>query len=320
MPFIVLVIVGLIGAAVWRHWFRAVAPAPYSLSSEPTWDVIGTPHGDRRFLSFVPVACGRGAPIVIVLHGSHGSAQQIRTQTGYEFEHLANRDGFIVVYPEGYEQYWNDCRVKGAWASRKQNVNDVAFLVSLVERLRSRHEAGPAFFAGYSNGGHMCFRMAFEAPEVAQGIAVVGASLPTPENLACAMPAEPLSVLLINGTSDPVNPYGGGHVSIFGFGDRGTVYSAPESAALFAAALGSDVRKAEPEEVFPATSERITRVERVVWAASAGEVELVTVHGGGHVVPQPRYRFPRFLGRTEMRFDAPAECWAFFQREIDRRR
>jgi polyhydroxybutyrate depolymerase len=36
------------------------------------------------------------------------------------------------------------------------------------------------------------------------------------------------------------------------------------------------------------------------------------VHEGGHVVPQPRFRYPRMLGRTTSDLDAPAEAVRFF--------
>jgi polyhydroxybutyrate depolymerase len=40
--------------------------------------------------------------------------------------------------------------------------------------------------------------------------------------------------------------------------------------------------------------------------------ELVTMRGGGHVVPQPYTRYPRGLGPTVPGFDGPAEIWRFF--------
>lgn len=58
-----------------------------------------------------------------------------------------------------------------------------------------------------------------------------------------------------------------------------------------------------------------TPVDRAVW--SRGGVPIVAfykINGGGHVVPQPAYRWPRFLGRTTKQFNAPMQIWDFFVR------
>ncbi|GHH47948.1 hypothetical protein GCM10018775_41530 [Streptomyces umbrinus] len=34
--------------------------------------------------------------------------------------------------------------------------------------------------------------------------------------------------------------------------------------------------------------------------------------GGGRTIPNPDYRFPRLMGRTDDTLDAPAVIWAFF--------
>ena len=41
-------------------------------------------------------------------------------------------------------------------------------------------------------------------------------------------------VLMVSGTADPIVPYAGGEVSLFGFSKRGRVLSAPASAEAFA--------------------------------------------------------------------------------------
>ncbi|WP_204333321.1 hypothetical protein, partial [Klebsiella pneumoniae] len=76
----------------------------------------------------------------------------------------------------------------------------------------------------------MAFRLAAEAPGLPAAIATVAASLPTTENDACRPVERPTAALLINGTRDPINPYLGGKVSLFGFGDRGAVRSTLDSA------------------------------------------------------------------------------------------
>ena len=55
-----------------------------------------------------------------------------------------------------------------------------------------------------------------------------------------------------------------------------------------------------------------TAVESLTWTRHAQPwVRLYTVRGGGHVVPQPRYRFARLLGRTTGDLDAPVATLRF---------
>jgi polyhydroxybutyrate depolymerase len=58
-------------------------------------------------------------------------------------------------------------------------------------------------------------------------------------------------------------------------------------------------------------------VEHARWQAADGrtEVELVTLHGAGHVLPQPWARRPRLLGPAPVEPNGPALIWAFFERQ-----
>ncbi|MFC1456432.1 hypothetical protein ACETIH_06790 [Microvirga arabica] len=57
-----------------------------------------------------------------------------------------------------------------------------------------------------------------------------------------------------------------------------------------------------------------TPIERLVWSKEhEPTVTLYVVHGRGHVVPQPAFRFPRMLGRMTGNLNAPAEAVTFFR-------
>lgn len=84
---------------------------------------------------------------------------------------------------------------------------------------------------GYSNGGHLAFRVAMEQSQLVAAIAVIGANLPEPEYSICPGVVKPVSAMIMNGLMDPINPYNGGEVSLFGFGSRGRVFSSAESIA-----------------------------------------------------------------------------------------
>jgi polyhydroxybutyrate depolymerase len=168
-----------------------------------------------------------------------------------------------------------------------------------------------AFF-GYSNGGHMAFRLAMEAPDEIAAIASVAANLPTPDASSCPQQGRTSRVMLINGTSDPINPYQGGIVTLFGFASRGAVMSSVASAQHFAERNGitfPPISGQLPKD----SSYDITSVETLTWHTNGKPYCcLCTVRGGGHVIPQQTYRFPRLLGKTTKLLDAPRESFRFF--------
>jgi len=272
---------------------------------------------DRSYLFYVPRNLPTNPPLVFALHGATQNAGRMRVSTGYEFERLADKHGFIVIYPNGYKNHWNDCRKAASYAARRKNINDEAFILALIERFHSTFNADQTrvFVMGYSNGGHMAFRLALEMPERITAIAAVAANLPTDDNCDCRKSGGAIPVMIMNGTADPINPYGGGKISIFGFGNRGTVLSSRKSAEYFARL---DSHDGAPEISRLPSSNRVDHifVEKLDWnAPGRSEVVLESVHGGGHVVPQPVYKAPRFLGRTTSAINGPEEIWNFFARQ-----
>jgi polyhydroxybutyrate depolymerase len=103
-----------------------------------------------------------------------------------------------------------------------------------------------------------------------------------------------MAVMLVNGTDDPVSPYQGGVVRLFGLASsRGTVLSAkavqPMSApsnGITAAPVAARLPMDRPDDP--------TSVETLIWSAAGKPICcLYSVHGGGHVIPQQAFRFPR---------------------------
>lgn len=81
------------------------------------------------------------------------------------------------------------------------------------------------FAAGYSNGGHLVFRLAFEAPQDFLALAVIGAHLPVPSERACNSSGAPVSMFIASGTEDPINPWAGGEVQFRGVGTLGCAFT-----------------------------------------------------------------------------------------------
>jgi polyhydroxybutyrate depolymerase len=305
-----LLVVGL--GAAFAYFVYAPAPHVPSLSASVQRGSLRVGERQRSYAFYVPAKVASPPPLLLALHGSMGNATQMRRVSAYRFEQLADEHGFILVYPEGYEGHWNDCRRKGPFAAKQLGIDDVAFMRALVAHFRSTHAVDSArvFAVGISNGAHFSYRLALEAPELVRAVAAVAASLPTEDNFDCT-PAKGAVSVLINGTEDPINPFQGGRVTIFGFGDRGTVLSTRESASYFARRNG--IAGAPIVEQLSQKGSARTSVERTHWRSATGaDVVLYTVHGGGHTLPQPHPSAPRLLGRTDRALDGAAEIWRFF--------
>jgi poly(3-hydroxybutyrate) depolymerase len=67
--------------------------------------------------------------------------------------------------------------------------------------------------------------------------------LPTPDSSSCSQLGETSRAMLVDGTDDPINPYKGGVVTLFGFGNRGKAMSAKDSARIFAERNGITTRR-----------------------------------------------------------------------------
>jgi poly(3-hydroxybutyrate) depolymerase/protein-S-isoprenylcysteine O-methyltransferase Ste14 len=241
--------------------------------------------GRERSYAFFDPSPGdpRPRPLVLALHGTGGSAARIQHFLGGELERGAGERGWLVAYPEAFAGAWNDCRRGLRAPSRVEGVDDVAFLRAVIGRLAAERRADPdrVFLLGYSGGGHMAFRVALEAPGLVRAVAVFGASLPTDDALACEVRQGATNVLVVNGTRDLVNPFGGGEVITPTGVPLGPVRSSRATAAFFE-------RRGE------------------------ALVSLRIVPGGGHAVPGPASRFPAMVGPTVRTFSGVQEALTFF--------
>jgi polyhydroxybutyrate depolymerase len=316
-----IVVVALVGVLFGALVYFAYTPAPEApqLSGALTHGAVEVGGRKRTYLLYLPRELAKGAPLVVAMHGSGENGAQMRVETGYGFDRLADRHGFAVVYPNAYEGYWNGCNIIGDYAANKLNIDDVEFLGALADKLAGELgiDRSKVFATGVSRGGAMALRLALEAPSRFRAVAAVSDSVPTPENFKCKPAGQGTSsVMIMNGTADPLVPFNGGEVSLYGlFVKRGKVLSSRASAQYFADRNG--IAGA------PETSETQmisgVQVERVVWRSdSKTQVELVAVHGGGHGLPQPYQHHPRLLGPSPIEPNGPELIWAFFQRQQPR--
>jgi len=306
-------------AALFAYFVYAPRSAPPRLSGSLTKGTITVAGLTRTYSTYVPRELPKGAPLLVVMHGAGENGGRLRIETGYGFERLADEHGFAVVYPNAYAGYWDVCTVAEDVGANGLKIDDVGFLTRMVDKLVSEISVDPGrvFAAGSSRGGFMAFRLALEAPSRFRAVAAVSANVPSPENFKCKPTGQGTpSVMIMNGTDDPLVPFDGGKVSLFGLFYRlGKVRSSRESGRYFAD-LNHIAGAPERHEARVADG---VRVERVLWRDNSNvEVELVAIHGGGHGIPQPYRRHPRLLGPSPREPNGPAVIWAFFERQRPR--
>lgn len=269
---------------------------------------------ERSYLAYIPDKLPSGAPLLLVLHGTGMTGQQMRATTGGEFDRLADAHGFAVVYPTGYQNTWDDCRKTDPTASKQLHVDDIAFFRALAARFHGAHaiDPGRVFIMGYSNGAQMAMRAALEAPDMVAAIAAVSANLPVPDNSVCNPSGKPMAVLLMDGTADPINPFKGGEVKLGKNGSRGFVHSTDETARYWAK-LGGYIGDPETDTLPHRDPADPTSVTVWDWHETGKKPVIVfVVNGGGHVVPNPHFPAMPVLGKVTRDIDAPQAIWGFF--------
>lgn len=299
---------------VFFYYVYSSVPSEPKLSSAIHKD--GFEHADqfRNYLTYIPVEVSKEPALVIALHGTGMNAAKMRQWTGYEFDELADRYGFITVYPEGYKGNWNDIRTKTPFAAKLENIDDVGFISTLVDTFVKKYNVHPAkvFVFGFSNGGQMAMRIAMEKPELLASLAAVSANLPTPETCLTAFSGTTPNIMLIIGTKDTINPYNGGEVSLFGFQKVGWCRSALETAQSIVQSNG--ITTSSETKILPyQTLSDTTSIEVTSWQElGKPRIKLYSVIGGGHVIPQQKFVFPRIMGKTTKKLDSPLEAAVFF--------
>jgi polyhydroxybutyrate depolymerase len=160
----------------------------------------------------------------------------------------------------------------------------------------------------------MTYRLATEHPERFAAIAAVIAQQPVPENSNCLSPKGPVAVLVMNGTDDPIIPFGGGEASFHGVLSVGDVQSMEGTLAHWRSVNGLS-GDPSTQRLPDADAADGSHVERETWRAGAREVVGYRVVGGGHTLPGGWQFAPEWLvGRTNRDIRDVDEIWVFFAR------
>jgi polyhydroxybutyrate depolymerase len=159
--------------------------------------------------------------LMVALHAGYSSAAGMESLTG--FDGLADKDGFLVAYPEAENGIWH----LGCCNAERSSPDDVEFISALIGHLVATANVDPSrvYVTGFSVGAGMAYRLACELSSQVVGMGSVGGY----EYLSkpCA-PQHPVTIYEIHGTKDYYGGSCGGTTESdegCGFGDPGYIPS-----------------------------------------------------------------------------------------------
>lgn len=166
---------------------------------------------ERTFRLYLPSAYneeGDPLPLVIALHPSGGGASGMARITG--FDTIAEREGFIVMYPEGPFGYWDYGYGTPQWQYIDDALDDPGFLDRLIDATLENLNVDESrlYVAGYSNGARMALRLACDAADRISAVAAVSATISTEIIDACPEDSR-VSIIYMHGREDEITPWTG---------------------------------------------------------------------------------------------------------------
>jgi len=254
----------------------------------------------REYLLYVPTTYDRTrpTPLVISMHGAGGWPVQQKNLSGWN--RLADRDGFIVVYPSGLKdggaRIWHAMREDGL-------ARDVRFISDLIDKLEASYniDRDRIYANGISNGGGMSFALSCTLSDRIAAVGLVATAQTLPWSWCSDQRAVPM--IAFHGTADRMVPYHGGSSWV-------TPRPWPDvpkwvgkwarrnrcAAAPFDSAVAADVTRREFTN-----------------CADDATVVLYTIRGGGHTWPGGQPLPEWFVGPTSRSVDATSRMWEFFR-------
>ena len=189
----------------------SAAPSNASATSAGVHHASVTVDGVKRtYRLYVPQALDPklAAPLVVLLHGSDSSGDQIAAILAVcqtcSYEHQAEVGKFILAYPDSIESNWR--------ATSGETNADVSFISDLIDRLSTdfRVDSTRIFVVGLSSGAQMAYRLACQLSDRIAAIASVSGQMVIDD---CS-PTRPVSILEQHAIEDSYVPYQGAANSI----------------------------------------------------------------------------------------------------------
>ena len=281
----------------------------------------------RRYAMYVPSGISESLPMPLVfeLHGGGIYIEDMTGESGHKspfklWMDLAEKDKFIVVYPEGLDgaygkPTWNDCRGDCTVSS---DADDVHFIDTLISVISAGYpiNSDRIYVSGLSNGGFMAQRLGIELRDKIAAISSVVASKPAVSE--CIDPPAPISILFMFGTNDNHVPYNGGYLSNPPNPSHGSVISVASTIDYWVNFNHTDT--IAEYKLFPDLDpDDGGVVERFSYKNGTANTEVIfyKINGAGHSAPSIKERysalFEQSFNKQNHDIEMTTEVWKFFR-------
>ena len=252
--------------------FCSVASAQ---SGEMTRDSLRYKGNTYTYHLYRPANLPENAPLVVMFHGYGSRSKPER----YGLHLAADRHGFAVCYPRGVkDSRGKDCWNVGYSFHLESNLkrDDVGFACHLVRHLQKEYNFSRenVFATGHSNGGEMCYLLAYERPDVFAAVAPVAGLMM--EWMYRDLRAKcPVPIFEIHGTGDKTSKWEGDPDNKYGWG----AYLAVPQAVGYWVAVNRCTHC--ESEVLPVLRNKVT-AHRYLDGENGCEVWLYEIENGSH--------------------------------------
>lgn len=245
----------------------------------------------------------RNVPQWVFLHSLWSDNREMPEWTSMTRQ--ADEAGAIIVYPNarGWLPEWSPLHLR-EWTLHNRPTNrtdDLNFVRTIMDTTQRQLAIDPSrvYVVGYSNGGMLAHEVAARMPDRIAAVAIVGST----QCGDLGQAAGRTSVLMMNGTEDPLIPWEGRTwPARLGFSGMRSV---DQNVSYWRNATGATV-ESRPEEAFPGVIRHTYTNQQ-----TGQEVIQYRMVGSGHCWPGARSSMFGPLCRT---MDAPSVIGAFFAR------
>jgi poly(3-hydroxybutyrate) depolymerase len=190
---------------------------------------------------------------------------------------------------------------------RAAPADDITFFNQMLDQLGTKFSVDTSriYAAGLSEGGFMSMRLGCALGDRIAAIAAIGAAMP--KTMIC-LPPRPVPLVMINGTSDPIVPYGGGTEHNLSL----PTVSVEDSAKAWAKI---DRCEEKPEKSKLSAHDKggmETKVDTYNGCQQNAQVVLYSLKGAGNTWPGgEQYEVEKTIGKTSQDLNADEVIWGF---------